>query len=276
MREPPRVRHLRTAPSAGNASGDQGVSFVRSRKQQRIVRAGSGADSVEFDLAAAALIVIDMQNDFLHPEGWFASRGIDGAPVRAVIPAVETLAAALRGAEVPVIWLNWGLRADRANLSAFTINRGRSGGGATYADPSPSGRGRILVQDEWGAAIVDELTVADHDLIVHKHRLSGFWDNELDSVLRQQGITTLLFAGINIDRCVFSTLQDASFLGYDCLLVEDACATVSPDFVRDAILFLVRKLHGAVASSGAILSAIGLPDPAPSSKDRANPNRSAP
>jgi ureidoacrylate peracid hydrolase len=257
--------------SAGNASGDQGVSFVRLRKQQRIVRTGSGADSVEFDLAAAALIVIDMQNDFLHPEGWFASRRIDGAPVRAVIPAIETLTAAMRGVEVPVIWLNWGLRADRANLSAFTINRGRSGGGATYADPSPSGRGRVLVQDEWGAAIVDELTVADGDLIVHKHRLSGFWDNELDSVLRQQGITTLLFAGINIDRCVFSTLQDANFLGYDCLLVEDACATVSPDFVRDAILFLVRKLHGAVASSGAILSAIGLPEPAPASRNTVNP-----
>src|SRR5262245_12884975 len=57
----------------------------------------------------------------------------------------------------------------------------------------------------------------------------------------------------------FSTLQDANFLGYDCILVEDACATVSPDFVRDAVIFLVRQLHGVVAKSDALLSAIGKP-----------------
>jgi ureidoacrylate peracid hydrolase len=64
--------------------------------------------------------------------------------------------------------------------------------------------------------------------LVHKHRLSGFWDNELDSVLRNLGITTLMFTGINLDRCLFATLMDASFLGYDCLVVEDATSTVSP------------------------------------------------
>ena len=58
----------------------------------------------------------------------------------------------------------------------------------------------------------------------------------------------MLFAGVNIDRCVFSTLQDANFLGYDCMLVEDSCQTVSPDFVRDAVLYLVRLLHGVVAT----------------------------
>ncbi len=216
-----------------------------------------------------------MQNDFLHPDGWFASRGVDAAPVAAVIPAVERLAGAVRRAGIPVIWLNWGVRPDRANLPGSFVARARGEGGSTYAEPSPSGRGRILVRDEWGAAIIDELTVDRSDLLVHKHRLSGFWDNELDSILRERGITTLLFAGINIDRCVFSTLQDANFLGYDCVLVEDACATVSPDFVRDAVLYLVRLLHGVVANSDAILSAIGKPDPAPHSQTKTL-ERSAP
>ena len=116
----------------------------------------------------------------------------------------------------------------------------------TYGDPSPSGRGRILVRDEWGAATIDDLTVDPSDLLVHKHRLSSFWDNELDSILRQRGITTLLFSGINTDRCVFTSLQDANFLGYDCVLIEDACATTSPDFVRDAVLYLVGLTHGVV------------------------------
>ena len=150
----------------------------------------------------------------------------------------------------------------------------RAFGSPTYSDPSPSGRGRILVTGDWGAATIDELPLDPADIVVHKHRLSGFWDNELDSVLRGRGVTTLMFAGINTDRCVFSTLQDANFLGYDCILVEDACATVSPQFVTDAIHYLVRLLHGAVASSGAILTAMGMPDSSPQST-QANTDRSA-
>jgi ureidoacrylate peracid hydrolase len=256
-------------------AAEQPLSFARPRKEQRIVRVPSTPQAVDIDLSAAALIVVDMQNDFIHPDGWFASKGIDLSPIRSVIPSIERLTAGLRRADVPVIWLNWGVRADRANLPPLTVEKGRSGDSPTYSDPSPSGRGHILVRDEWGAAIADGLTVAPDDLIVHKHRISGFWDNELDSILRHRGITTLLFAGVNIDRCVFSTLQDANFLGYDCMLVEDSCETVSPDFVRDAVLYLVRLLHGVVATSDAILTAAGQPGPALSSNQKSS-DRSAP
>jgi ureidoacrylate peracid hydrolase len=272
----PKVHDEAGTGGAKAPAAEQPLSFVRPRKEQRIVRVPATPQSVDIDLAASALIVVDMQNDFVHPDGWFASKGIDLSPIRAVIPAIERLTAGLRHAGVPVIWLNWGVRADRANLPPLTIEKGRAGDSPTYADPSPSGRGGILVRDEWGAAIADGLTVAPSDVVVHKHRLSGFWDNELDSILRHCGITTLLFAGINIDRCVFSTLQDANFLGYDCMLVEDSCQTVSPDFVRDAVLYLVRLLHGVVATSDAILTAVGQPGPAPSSSNQKSSDRSAP
>ncbi len=131
------------------------------------------------------------------------------------------------------------------------------------------------MRDDWGAATADGLDVAPSDLTVHKHRISGFWDNELDSILRLRGITTLLFAGVNIDRCVFSSLQDANFLGYDCMLIEDSCQTVSPDFVRDAVLYLVRLLHGVVTTSDAILTASGQPGPALTSSQQSS-DRSAP
>lgn len=239
---------------------------MRTHKRQRVVSLAATPQSVEFDVSATALVVVDMQNDFLHPEGWFAARGVDSAPVMAVVPAVERLTKTIRAAGVPVIWLNWGVRPDRANIPATFAAKARSRLAPTYADPSPSGRGRVLVRGDWGAATIDQLTVDPVDLVVHKHRLSGFWDNEFDSILRQRGITTLLFAGINTDRCVFSTLQDANFLGYDCVLIEDACATVSPDYVRDAVLYLVRLLHGVVSTSDAIFSAIGKPDPAPHPK----------
>jgi ureidoacrylate peracid hydrolase len=276
MRALPKVQDEAGTGDAKASSGEQSVSFVRPRKEQRVARVPATPQSADIDLNAAALIVVDMQNDFVHPDGWFAGKGIDLTPIRAVIPAIERLATGLRRADIPVIWLNWGVRADRANLPSLTVEKGRNGHSPTYSDPSPSGRGRILVRDDWGAAIADGLTVAPSDLVVHKHRLSGFWDNELDSILRQRGITTLLFAGVNIDRCVFSTLQDANFLGYDCMLVEDSCQTVSPDFVRDAVLYLVRLLHGVVATSDAILTASGQPGPALASSSNQSSDRSAP
>ncbi|ARP99008.1 cysteine hydrolase family protein [Pseudorhodoplanes sinuspersici] len=254
------------------AAASSGLSFVRRPAEQRIVSILVDDIPVAVDLNATALIVIDMQNDFCHPDGWFAQKGTDIAPITAVIPQINALVGAVRASALPVIWLNWGVRADRANLPLMFAEKGARNASPTYSDPAPSGRGRILVRDEWGAATVDAMTVDASDLLVHKHRLSGFWDNELDSILRLRGITTLLFAGINIDRCVFSTLQDASFLGYDCMLVDDCCATVSPAYVRDAILFLIRQLHGVVTTSDAVFTALGPPEPAsPTHRD----NRSA-
>lgn len=251
--------HVRGSAEAGASPG---VSFVRRPVRQRIVSVAADGVPVEIDLNTTALIVVDMQNDFCHPEGWFAGKGTDITPITAVIPRINVLADVVRTRALPVIWLNWGVRADRANLPPIFVEKGGHNGSPTYCDPAPSGRGRILVRDDWGAATMDAMSVTAGDLIVHKHRLSGFWDNELDSILRLRGVTTLIFAGINIDRCVFSTLQDATFLGYDCMLVDDCCATVSPDYVRDAILFLVRQLHGVVTTSDAVFTAFGQPEPA--------------
>jgi nicotinamidase-related amidase len=148
------------------------------------------------------LLVVDMQNDFCHPNGWFAAKGIDASPIAAVVPAIERMTSVMRAVGVPVLWLNWGVRPDRANLPRLTLAKGRAGGKPTYGDHSPSGRGRILVRDDWGAAIIDDLTVDTSDIVVHKHRISGFWDNVLDSVLRQRGITTLLLpASTSIAAC---------------------------------------------------------------------------
>lgn len=232
--------------------------LVRPRRPQRIVRfAATSGGTVEIDLGRTALLVVDMQNDFLHPDGWFPQAGIATAAARGIVPGIDALAAALRRAGAPVVFVNWGVRADVANLPAGLIEKGRCGGTRPgYADPSPAGRGGILVQGQWGAAIIDALTVAPGDLVVHKHRFSGFHDNELDSILRARDVTTLLLAGINTDRCVFATLTDASFRGYDCVLLSDLCATVSPPSVTDTILFLTDLLYGAVASGAAFTAVL--------------------
>jgi ureidoacrylate peracid hydrolase len=244
----------KTAAQAGDI---ETLSFARPRPPQRLVSFPATPSAVEIDLNRTALIVIDMQNDFCDPEGWLPKRGTELSPTRAIIPVINHLTVALRTASIPVIWLNWGVRADRANLARTLIAKSSNlGREPTYADPSPSGRGHVLVRDEWGAEVIDDLTVGKDDRLVYKHRFSGFWDNELDSILRKDDITTLLFAGVNTDRCVLATLQDAGFLGYDCILLDDATATSSPSFVREAVLFLVRLLHGVVAQSTELLEAL--------------------
>ncbi len=233
------------------------VSMVRAPVPARPLRVDARPLPIEVDLARTCLVVIDMQNDFCHPEGWFGRRGNDLTAARKPIPVIASLADAIRSAGSRVIWLNWGIRADCANLPAGQMYRGRRTPEAFgYGDPTPGGHGPVLVQGSFGAAQIEELPPGPGDIEVFKQRLSGFWDSDFDSVLRQAGITTLLFAGINTDRCVFSTLQDAAFLGYDCVLVEDACGTPSDAYVVDAIHFLVRQLHGFTTTSTPLIAAL--------------------
>lgn len=256
------VPAARFGPAPHNAwtLSDAGLSLVRTTPRPVPVHLDLQPQRLTFDLSRSALVVVDMQNDFCHPRGWFGQKGIRVAPMRKPIPMLQRLLPAWRAAGGRVLWLNWGVRPDVANLPPTVLFKGkRTAGGVGYAERSPEDRGRSLVPGDWGAQIVDELTVDPHDLTVFKHRLSGFADNDLDGVLRQQGIGTLLWAGINTDRCVFSSLQDAGFLGYDNLLLADACSTPSPAYVTQAIHFIVQQLHGFVVDSDALLAALPIP-----------------
>ena len=234
-----------------------GVNLVRTPLAPKAVQIDALPRSITLDIVRSVLVVVDMQNDFCHPKGWFGQRGISVKPMRKPIAAIAALLPAWRAAGGTVLWLNWGVRADRLNLPPMVqFNGKRSADAVGYAETSPEDRGRSLVPGEWGAQLVDELAAEPGDITVFKHRLSGFWDNELDTVLRLRGATTLLFAGVNTDRCVFSTLQDAGFLGYDCVLLEDACSTPSPAYVTRAIHFIVQKLHGFTARSADLITAL--------------------
>ena len=233
------------------------MNLVRAPLTPQPVSLNALPQSITFDFVRTILVVVDMQNDFCHPKGWFGQKGINPKPMRKAIAPIAQLLPAWRAAGGTVLWLNWGVRPDRLNLPALVQFKGkRTDNGVGYAETSAEDRGRSLVADEWGAQVVEELAVAPEDITVFKHRLSGFWDNELDSILRLRGVTTLLFAGINTDRCVFSTLQDAGFLGYDCVLLTDACSTPSPAYVSRAIHFIVEQLHGFTALSSDLITSL--------------------
>ena len=123
-------------------------------------------------------------------------------------------------------------------------------------DRLPKTGAAVLEKDSWSAAIVDELAPARADIRVDKCRMSGFWDTPLDSILRNLGLTTLLFGGVNADQCVLCTLQDANFLGYDCVLLEDCAATTSPDYCTAATLYNVKQIFGFTVSSQSLLAAL--------------------
>ena len=112
-------------------------------------------------------------------------------------------------------------------------------------------------KDSWAAAVVDELDQEPHDIKVDKHRISGFWDTPLDSILRNLGTKSILFAGVNTDQCVLHSLTDANFLGYGCILLDDCCATTSPDFCTEATIWNVKKCFGFVTGSAAVIKALG-------------------
>jgi nicotinamidase-related amidase len=114
----------------------------------------------------------------------------------------------------------------------------------------------VLERGSRSAAVVDELRPAKGDIQVDKYRMSGFWDTELDSILRNLGITTLLFGGVNADQCVLATLMDANFLGYDTLLVEECTATSSPSYCMQATLYNVRQCFGFVVSNASLLAGL--------------------
>lgn len=251
-REP--LRPLGASPRNAWQVADHGVSLLRAAVTARPVTVEDQGRAVTFDIANTAVVVIDMQNDFCHPDGWLGHIGVDVAAARKPIAPLRALLPALRKAGVPVVWLNWGNRPDRLNLSPALLHvYNPTGVGVGLGDPLPKSGAPVLQAGSWAAAVVDELADEPADIHVAKYRMSGFPDTPLDSILRNLRITTLLFAGVNLDQCVMCTLQDANFLGYDCLLLEDCAATTSPDFCTAATLYNIRQCFGFVTDGPALL-----------------------
>lgn len=213
--------------------------------------------TVTLDLQRTAIVVIDMQNDFCTKNGWVDVIGGDYEPDRKPIAPLQKLLPKLRENNVPVIWVNWGNRPDLLNMPPNQIHLYKnSGEGVGLGDPLPTNGAPVLQKDSWAAAVVDELAPLPQDIMVDKHRISGFWDTPLDSILKNLGVRSILFAGVNTDQCVLHSLTDANFLGYGCMMIEDCCATSSPDFCSEATVWNVKKCFGFVCTSEDVIRAL--------------------
>lgn len=250
------LKILGTPPNAWRVD-EKTADITRVPLPPRLLSVATATKILQLDLSKAAVLVIDMQNDFCHPDGWLAHIGVDVMPARAAIAPIQTLLPVLRSADIPILWLNWGNRPDLLNISAGLRHvYNPTGKGVGLGDLLPGKGEPVLTAGSWAAAVVDELAPLPSDIRVDKYRMSGFWDTPLDSILRNLGRTTLFFAGVNADQCVMVTLQDAHFLGYDCILIEDCTATTSPDFCWQATLYNVNQCFGFVTHSQPLLTAI--------------------
>ncbi|KAJ7169862.1 Isochorismatase hydrolase [Mycena filopes] len=181
---------------------------------------------------ATAMVIIDMQNFFLHPDLRDHPTGL-----KCVDPLLQAVPA-LRDAGIKILWVNWGLTEHELQTIPPSLVRGfMKNGRGGFGSELPGGFGRLLMRDAKNSELYGPLQAewlkgkeGGTDFWIHKNRMSGLWgyQSALDFFLQENGITTLLFAGVNADQCVSGTLVDAYFRGYDCLLVEDGTATSSP------------------------------------------------
>ena len=238
---------------------DEMVDMRRPAQPARTAKVHALPQDLLFSVDRSALIIVDMQNDFCHEEGWIASMGVDVEPARALSGSINRATAGLRAHGVPIIWLNWGVRPDRLNLSPGTqhpFNPNGKGPGLGGALPGSTNGHTVLAEGSWGAQIIDDLVQDGRDIHISKHRISGFWDTPLNSILNNLGVKTLLFAGVNADHCVLGTLMDANFHGYDTILLEDCTGTTSPDFCMQATLHNVRFCFGFTTTSDDLITGL--------------------
>lgn len=252
-----RMMPLGSAPGYKWLANTTHVDMAMPAPRPRAVTIEAQPQNVTIDLNRTAMVVIDMQNDFCAKGGWVDHLGVDYSPDRAPIGPLQRLLPPLRSVKVPVIWVNWGNRPDLMNMPPNQLHLYKpTGTGIGLGEPLPGSGAHVLEKDSWAAAVVDELEQKPEDIRVDKHRISGFWDTPLDSILRNLGTKTILFAGVNTDQCVLHSLTDANFLGYGCILVDDCCATTSPDYCTQATIFNVKKCFGFVTSSGGVIKAL--------------------
>jgi nicotinamidase-related amidase len=242
---------------------DDAVDLRRPERRASTAQLRALPQNLLLDRDRCALIVIDMQNDFCALDGWIGQMGIDVSPALALADPINRAAAAVRRCGASVLWVNWGVRPDRLNLSPGTqhpFNPNGRGPGLGGERRNGARTYNVLEKDSWGAQIIDSLILEPTDIHVDKHRISGFWDTPLNAILTNLGVHTLFFAGVNADHCVLGTLMDANFHGYDTVLLQDCTSTTSPDFCYQATLHNVRFCFGFTTTSADLVEAFAAGD----------------
>jgi nicotinamidase-related amidase len=204
--------------------------------------------------AGMALVVIDMQRDFLEPGGFGAALGNKVELLQSAVGPLRRLLDGFRKAKLPIIHTKEGHKPDLSDLPPAKHARGR--GSLRIGDKGPMGR--ILILGEPGNDFIPELAPMPGELVISKPGKGAFYATDLEPALKARGITKLLITGVTTEVCVQTTMREANDRGYDCLLVEDGTESYFPEF-KKATLDMVRAQDGIVgwtATSDTVLASL--------------------
>ncbi|OQW33184.1 MAG: cysteine hydrolase [Nitrospira sp. SG-bin1] len=202
--------------------------------------------------ARTALLVIDMQRDFVLPEGYAAQAGLDIAPLAATIRPIEKLLAVARTAGLLIVHTREGHVPDLSDCPPYKLQRSRKAG-AEIGSKGPLGR--LLVRGEVGHDFVSALRPREEDIIIDKPGYGAFAHTGLQQVLAKRAIETLVLTGVTTEVCVSSTLRTAIDLGYRCITVRDACASSNP-VLHEAALAMIGVeggIFGEIATTAEVV-----------------------
>jgi nicotinamidase-related amidase len=208
----------------------------------------------EFDPARTALVIIDMQRDFVEPGGFGASLGNDVTRLQSIIPTVQRVLGAWRAAGGLVVHTR---EAHLPDLSDCPPSK-RLRGSPTLRIGDVGPMGRVLIVGEPGSRIVPQLEPVDGEIVIDKPGKGAFWDTGLHESLIEFGITHLVFMGVTTEVCVQTSMREANDRGYECLLVEDGTASYFDDFKAAAIEMIVAQgaIVGWVAPAAAVIEGL--------------------
>ncbi|MBJ7330097.1 MAG: cysteine hydrolase [Solirubrobacteraceae bacterium] len=214
----------------------------------------------DFDPATTALVIIDMQRDFLEPEGFGEMLGNDVSLLAKTVEPLQKVLTAARDLGMLVIHTREGHRPDLTDLPPSKRDRGR--GEKTIGSPGP--KGRILVRGEFGHDIIDDLAPIDGEAVLDKPGKGAFYATDLELLLKNNGITHLIVTGVTTEVCVHTTTREANDRGFECLVLSDCTGSYFPEFHAMALKMISAQggIFGWVADSEALLSALPVPSTA--------------
>ncbi|GJE18560.1 pyrimidine utilization protein B [Methylobacterium marchantiae] len=213
-------------------------------------------EPIAFDPEATALIVVDMQNAYASKGGYLDLAGFDVSATGPVIDRIAQAVAAARGAGIRIVWFQNGWDPDYVEAGGPGSPNWHKSNALKTMRARPGMNERLLAKGTWDYALVDALSPEPGDIVLPKPRYSGFYNTQLDSLLRSAGIRTLVFTGIATNVCVESTLRDGFFLEYFGIVLADATHQAGPDSLQAGALANIATFFGWVSDVASFEAAL--------------------
>jgi ureidoacrylate peracid hydrolase len=230
-------------------------------KEARIVTLPARPEPIRVRADETAVVVIDMQNAYASPGGYLDIAGFDIKGARGVIEQTAKVLETARRARMPIVYFQNGWDPDYVEAGGPGSPNWHKSNALKTMRRRPELQGKLLARGGWDYELVEALKPREGDIVLPKSRYSGFFNSQLDSILRSRGVRNLVFVGIATNVCVESTLRDGFFLEYFGIMLEDATHQAGPDFLQKATVYNVETFFGWVSTVADFCGSFGqLPD----------------